>query len=148
MHRNDVMTRLCIWVNRFAMALVAILVPAMPLILRWYSTVRSLMDGEYYALLIAFYCCAVVTVLALLRMDGLLRAIAHQEVFTHENVSRIRFIRWCCALISLICLPAAFFYLPLVFMVVIMAFLGLMITVLVRVMAAAVAIREENDLTI
>jgi hypothetical protein len=33
-------------------------------------------------------------------------------------------------------------------MVVIMAFLALVITVLVRVMAAAVEIREENDLTI
>ena len=148
MDRNDVMTKLCIWINRGVMLLVALLVPSMPLILRWYSTVRSLTGGEYYALLVAFYCCAVVTVLALLRIDGLLRAIARQEVFIYENVRRIRFIRWCCALISLICLPAAFFYLPLVFMVVIMAFLSLMITVLVRVMAAAVAIREENDLTI
>ena len=50
--------------------------------------------------------------------------------------------------VALICLPAAVFYPPLVFMAVIMAFLALVVNVVGSVMNAAVAIREENDLTI
>ena len=46
------------------------------------------------------------------------------------------------------CIPAAVFYLPLVFMAVIMGFLFLVTGVLTKVMDAAVNIREENDLTI
>ena len=45
-------------------------------------------------------------------------------------------------------MPAAFFYPPLVFMTVIMAFLALAVSVVKNVMAAAVEIREENDLTV
>ena len=48
----------------------------------------------------------------------------------------------------MICLPAALIYYPLLFMVIIMGFLALVVCVLCRVMNAAVAIREENDLTV
>ena len=81
-------------------------------------------------------------------MDKLLRNILKEQVFVRENVTCIRFVRWCCGAISLICFPAACFYMPLFFMVIIMGFLCLVITVVVRVMNAAVLIREENDLTI
>ena len=81
-------------------------------------------------------------------MDRLLGAILQDQIFIRKNVSHIRTIRWCSAAISLVCLPASIFYMPLIFMVLIMAFLSLAITVLVRVMTAAVEIREENDLTI
>jgi hypothetical protein len=81
-------------------------------------------------------------------MEKLLQSILSQSVFTAENVKRIRRIRWCCAGVSLICLPAAFIYLPLFFLVIIMGFLSLVVHVVAQVMAAAVALREENDLTI
>lgn len=148
MSRNHTVTRITLWCNRAVALLLTALLPTLPFILRWYATVRSLTAPEHTAILVAFYCCAAVTALALWNIDTLLRSILIEQVFTHANVRRIRRIRWCCALISLLCLPAAFIYLPLSFMVVIMAFLALVITVLVRVMSAAVAIREENDLTI
>ena len=148
MTRNQTVTHITLWVNRTVMLLVALLLPTLPFILRWYSNFRALTAAEHTAILIAFYCCAMVTALALWNMDVLLRNILQQEVFIRKNVSCIRRIRWCCGLISLICLPAAFVYLPLIFMVIIMAFLCLVVTVVVRVMAAAVLIREENDLTI
>ena len=81
-------------------------------------------------------------------MEKLLQSILAQSVFTPENVTRIRRIRWCCAGVSLICLPATLLYLPLLFMVVIMGFLGLVVSVVANVMAAAVESREENDMTI
>ena len=148
MSRNHAVTRISLWVNRAVALLVVVLLPALPFILRWYSRIRTLTANEHTAIMVAFYCCAVITAVALWKLDVLLRNILAEQVFTKKNVSCIRYIRWCCAGISLICLPAAFIYLPLIFMVIIMAFLSLVVTVLVRVMTAAVEIREENDLTI
>ena len=80
--------------------------------------------------------------------DGNWQAISRGDVFTRENVRRIRAVRWCCGGVGLICVPAAFCYYPLVFMVIIMGFLFLVVSVVCQVMDAAVTIREENDLTI
>ena len=148
MERNAAITRVTLWVNRFICLVLAAFVVLLPILLRWYAGFRPLTDSARYAILLAFYPCAIAAALALFRMDRLLDAILQEQIFTLKNVNHIRAIRWCCAAISLVCLPATFFYMPLGFMVVIMAFLSLVITVLVRVMTAAVEIREENDLTI
>lgn len=148
MSRNTLVSHITLWVNRIVCVLVVALLPAFPMLLNWYVGFRPLTNAGQTALTVAFYICAVITLLALWNVDKLLRCILKEQVFTENNVNAIRTIRWCCAGISLVCLPAAFFYLPLVFMVLIMAFLALVITVLVRVMSAAVEIREENDLTI
>lgn len=140
--------RIVLWVNRIIFCVLVALLPSMPFILFWYSHIRTLSAAEYLAILIAFYICAVITGIALWKMDQLLRNIIADKVFTRKNVRHIRCIQWCCGLVSLVCIPAAVFYLPLVFMVVIMAFLFLVAGVITKVMDAAVNIREENDLTI
>lgn len=148
MSKKITSTHITLWVNRFVAVILVALLPTLPGILRWYSSVRALNEAEVPAIMIAFYCCAVVAFIALWNLDTLLRNILRELVFVRKNVRCIRVVRWCCGLISLICLPAALIYYPLVFMVIIMAFLCLVINVVVRVMDAAVAIREENDLTI
>ena len=148
MSRNTLITHITLWVNRIAALLILALLPTFPLLLNWYEGFRPLTEAGKIALTAAFYICAIIALLALWNVDSLLRAILKEEVFTEKNVSYIRNIRWACAAISLICIPAAVFYMPLIFMVVIMAFLALIVTVLVRVMGAAVELREENDLTI
>ena len=148
MSRNILITHITLWVNRAVALLIVVLFPTFPMLLNWYDGLRSLVGTAHTALLIAFYICAVITLLALWNMDGLLRSILREQIFTEKNVRHISTVRWCCAAISLICIPAAVFYMPLIFMVVIMAFLALIVTVLVRVMRAAVELREENDLTI
>ena len=145
---KNISPRVTLWVNRCIFFVLVALLPAMPFLLRWYSTVRLLTAPESLAILIAFYICAVITGVALWKMEQLLRNILRDEVFIRKNVRHIRCIQWCCCLVSLVCLPASFFYLPLIFMVVIMAFLCLVVSVVVKTMDAAVAIREENDLTI
>ena len=145
---KNISPRVVLWVNRFIFLVLVALLPSMPFILFWYSHIRTLTGTEYLAILIAFYICAVITGVALWKMEQLLRNILQEDVFIRKNVRHIRCIQWCCALVSLVCLPASFFYLPLVFMVVIMAFLSLVISVVVKTMEAAVTIREENDLTI
>lgn len=145
---KNISPRVVLLVNRIIFCVLIALLPSMPFILFWYSHIRTLTATEYFAILIAFYICAVITGVALWKMDQLLRNILQDNVFIRKNVRHIRCIQWCCALVSLVCLPACFFYLPLVFMTVIMAFLSLVISVVVKTMEAAVAIREENDLTI
>ncbi len=137
-----------LWANRLVALLLAVLLFTMPLVLNWYCQYRVLTPVERVAITVAFYCCAVVVAIALWNMEKLLLAIRRGEVFTRENVSRIRAVQWCCGGTGLICTPAAFCYYPLVFMVIIMAFLFLVVSVVCQVMDAAVTIREENDLTI
>lgn len=148
MKKQKNITALTLWANRGLGATLAGLSIFLVPIVEWYCTVRTLTGEERNAIIIAFYACAVVAAWALWNVDRLLVSILGGRVFVKETVGRLRRVQLCCALVSLICIPAACFYIPLVLMVVIMAFLCLAVGVLACVMDAAVAIREENDLTI
>ena len=137
-----------LWINRLVMLTVVLLMFTLPTILPWYQQYRVLLEIEQTALTAAFYCCSVVVLFALWKLDALLRNIRLGEVFIRENVRLIRCVQWCCALTALICVPATVCYYPLVFMTVVMGFLSLVVCVVTQVMDAAVTIREENDLTI
>ena len=146
---NITTTRLTLLVNRFLAAVMVVLLFALPRILDWYITLRpNLRPSASLAILISFYCCALAVFPALWNLDVLLRNILQRNIFVRRNVAAIRHVRWCCLAVSAICFPAAFFYPPLAFMSIIMFFLTLILSVLGAVMAAAVEIREENDLTV
>jgi hypothetical protein len=148
MKQNHLSARITLLANRLVALVFAALLPMLPLLRDWSHQSQLLSEAVSLWIMIAFYLCAVPVAIALWSMDRLLRNILEEAVFTRRNVSLIRCVQWCCAGVSLICLPAAFIYLPLSFMVVIMAFLCLVVSVVAQVMAAAVSIREENDLTI
>ncbi len=148
MKRSVNTVAITLWANRFVALVIFVLLFTLPKLLDWYCQFRILHQEERTALTIAFYCCSAAIFLALWQMDALLRSIRLERVFTTENVLRIRTIRWCCGAVALICAPAATCYYPLIFMVAVMGFLFLAVSVLCQVMAAAVVIREENDLTI
>lgn len=148
MKKTDLSAVVTLWINRFVVVLMAVMLFALPRILELYSQYRFLTESGTVAVMVSFYSCAVFIFIALWFMDALLRSILRGEVFVRANVVRIRRIRLCCGLVSLICLPAAVFYLPLSFLAVIMAFLCLAVSVVASVMDAAVTIREENDLTV
>lgn len=137
-----------LWLNRFMMALVIVLIFTFPTLLRWYNNVRILIEGENIALTAAFYCCVPVVLFALWNLDRVLRNISRAEVFVWDNVNLIRRDCWCCAIVGLICLPAAFVYAPLIFLTIIMTFLCPVVNVVGQVLRAAIELREENDLTI
>ena len=148
MENNMILTRITLWINRGIFALLVLLIPTLPLLIRWFFDYRMLTGREMAVVLVAFYLCAVAVGIALWSMDQLLRNILKGIVFVWENVQKVRIIQWCCAIVSLLCIPASVAYLPLIFLVVIMGFLALVVCVVAQVMKAAVAIREENDLTI
>ena len=135
--------------NRFLAAIMVGLIFGMPALLEWYVTLRPAMnDSARQALTWGFYGCAPAVFFALWELDRMLRAILNRQVFIWRNVRSISRVRWCCLAVSLICLPAACYYTPIIFMSIIMFFLTLILSVLANVMAAAVEIREENDLTV
>ena len=141
-------THITLWANRSIALILTVLLFALHPILDWYCTVRTLTVHERGAITVAFYICAVIVFFALWQMEKLLKNLLAKQVFLRENVSRVRRVRWCCAGVSLVCLPAALIYYPLLFMVIVMGFLCLVITVVCRVLDEAVSLREENDLTI
>ena len=141
-------TKITLWVNRCIAAAVIVIIFALPWMLNVYSRWRNLNTSAGSAIFVAYYCCAGVVLYAQWQMEKLLKNILDAEVFTRENVKRVMAVRWCCLLVSLICAPASVFYLPLIFMTIIMGFLGLVVSVVGNVLEAAVRIREENDLTV
>ena len=140
--------KVTLWVNRLICASVILVIFILPWMLKIYSDWRDLNENAQTAIFVAYYCCSAVVLFSQWNMERLLKNILAEQVFTQENVNRICSVRWCCLLVSLICAPASVYYLPLIFMVIIMGFLGLVVSVVANVMAAAVEIREENDMTI
>ncbi len=131
-------------------AVVAILVAfCLPTLVEYYHTCfRPLAEPIRRAVIFGFYPCLVAALIALWHMDRLLCNILKEQLFVTENVSHIRMVRWCCLAVSLICLVAAYGFPALLLLSLIMAFLFLVVTVVGQILKAAVAIREENDLTI
>lgn len=137
-----------LWCSRIIALAVIVLIFAFPRLLNWYQGFRPLGLHGAAAVSFGFYLCVPVVLYALWCVDRIISYLLKDEVFVLANVRYVRRIRWCCAGVSLICLPAACFYQPLIFMVVIMAFLALIVSLVKNILAAAVELREENDLTI
>lgn len=134
---------------RFLAVLMLVLLACFPVLVeRYHQHFRPLYQSERIAIIAGFYTCAGAVLLALWHMERLLGNILKTKLFTTQNVSHIRVVRWCCLFVSLVCLCAAFGFPSLLFLSTIMAFLSLVVTVVGQVMKAAVEIREENDLTI
>jgi hypothetical protein len=146
--KSKTSAKFTLWANRILAAAVAVLCFTMYDILVWYGHVRVIPWQICSVIMIAFYLCVPVVFCALWCIEKLLSNILQDRVFIPANVRFIRRIRWYCAAVSLICAPASFFYPPLLFMVLIMGFLALVVSVVKNLMAAAVELQEENDLTV
>ena len=85
---------------------------------------------------------------ALQKGEGILRRIEAGAVFVPANVTALRRISWCCAGAAVVCLAAAYIYLPFAFLGVAAAFMALIVRVLKNAFAQAVHMRDELDYTI
>ena len=140
--------RFTLAVSCVAMVLIVLAAVCLPWILKLNSMVRVLLPGEKTAILAGYYCCLPVLVLSLGKVWQLLKNIEGNSVFTDVNIRLLAGIRNGCVGVFGICLVAGCFFLPLLLVAAVLGFLGLMIQVLKQVMAQAVALREENDLTV
>ncbi|MBO5852892.1 MAG: DUF2975 domain-containing protein [Clostridia bacterium] len=95
-----------------------------------------------------FYSCVPFAYLTLYSLLRLLFNIKNDEVFITSNVKYLRRISWCCLIVAVITFVGGIFYLPLIFMAVAAAFVGLMLRIVKNVMQSAVELKTENELTI
>jgi hypothetical protein len=98
-------------------------------------------------LVIAYACCAP-ALIALFSLDRLLANIKRKEVFIDKNVKYLRRISWCCFVVSVLILIAAFSTMLLFIVAIAAAFIGLILRVVKNVIEQAMIIKNENDLTI
>ena len=148
--KKETIAKVTLWANRCVMAVVAVLIFTLPWLLRWYAGLLNYtpVERDLRAFIVAFWCCAVVILFALWQMEKLMRNILRQAIFMRENVRLVRRVQWCCGIVAVICLVATVFVLPALLFTAIMGFLCLAVSVVASVLDAAVALREENDLTI
>lgn len=120
----------------------------------WFTVYRGWAEnGEamrHMATLFAacFYPCAVFAYFTLYSLIKLLFNIKKDEIFIDKNVKYLRRISWCCFAVALITLIGGAFYVPFLFVATAAAFVGLMLRIVKNVMQNAIAISEENKLTI
>ena len=100
------------------------------------------------ALLGMGYVCAVLAFVMLVSLYKFLRRIEAGAVFVPANVTALRRISWCCAGAAVVCLAAAYIYLPFAFLGVAAAFMALIVRVLKNAFAQAVHMKDELDYTI
>ena len=127
---------------------VAALAVAMPWLVRWYVEFRRIRESGRIAILAAFYGCLPFALAALICLLRLLLNIRRERVFSEVNSRLMAVISWCCAAVAAVTLGAFRWYPPLIFITLSMAFLFLIVRVVRNCFIAAIALKEENALTI
>ncbi len=126
-----------------------VMIGVMPSIAQWYYTsVRKGTAGDGKPLLYAFYFCVPAAFLAIYHIIRLMLNIQKGKVFELRNVTHLRLLSWCCAWVAVATFVAGIFYMPLLIISFAAVFFCLFIRVLRLVLAEAVEIKNENELTI
>ena len=126
----------------------AALAVAMPWLVRWYAEYRHIKESGRIAILAAYYGCLPFVLAALICLWRLLRNIQAERVFSEDNSRLMAVVSWCCAAIAAVTLGTCRWYPPLGFITAPMAFLFLIVRVVRNCFIAAIALKEENALTI
>ena len=126
----------------------AVLIILAPRLIRWYANYRQIPKAGRIAITAAFYGSVVPAIAALCCLWRLLGNIRRERPFLQENSRLMAVISWCCVLVALATGIAARWYLPLLFVTVSMAFIFLIVRVVRNCFIAAIAIKDENSLTI
>ena len=139
-----------LWANRVVIALVTVLIFALPALVNWYTALLgyALPRQDMVGIWVSYVCCAVFILFALWNMEKLMKNILAQQIFLRENVQCVRRVQHSCGIVAAVCLVDMVFALPMIVLSAIMGFLCLVVSVVAHVLDAAVALQEENDLTI
>lgn len=121
---------------------------AMPGLVKWYAEYRKIQDSGRTAILAAFYGCLPFALTALVCLWKLLRNISAGQAFQESSSRLMAVVSWCCLGVALATLAAFRWYPPLIFIALSMIFLFLIVRVVRNCFIAAIAIKEENDLTV
>ncbi len=114
----------------------------------WFVLLRGLERGRVWYFIATVYSCSVFAWLLLWNLWGLLGSIRRGEIFTPENVRRLRAVSWCCVGAALLCMLSASYYPSFLLIAVAAGFMCLIVRVVKNVFQQAIAMKSELDLTI
>jgi len=139
----------CTWIAIAGAVAVAVILPFLPSVTQS-GPVR--VDSDWIrSALPPIYLCLAAGLIALVLLLRLLYGISHDQVFTLDNVKRLRLISYCGFAIALICLLAGILIHALIawtLIALVAAFLGLIMRVIKNVIDAARLLKEDSDYTI
>ena len=145
------LAKITLWSGRVVMAVVAALTLALPALIKWYCSLLNnyvMPERDLTGIWVSYIPCAVVILFALWNLDKIMQNLLAQKVFVRENVRRVRRIQYSCGIVAAVCVVDVIFALPMLLLAALMGFLCLVVSVMANVLDGAVALREENDLTI
>lgn len=98
--------------------------------------------------MVTIYSGSVPAAILLFSLYRLLHRIELGQVFIAINVEYLRRISWSCFSGAIICFASTTYYFPWVFVAIAAAFMGLIVRVIKNVIAQAVELKNESELTI
>lgn len=100
------------------------------------------------AVLVLFYFIFLPVLLALCGLDRLLQRLRRGQVFSAENLASLRLVSWMCFFAAVFLLVGACLWPVFILGAGGVVFLGLFVRVVKNLLAEAIVLKDENDLTI
>jgi hypothetical protein len=120
-----------------------------PWLVRWFLDFsRTDLVGREAFFLSTIYSGSVPAAVLLFCLYRLLHHIEIEQVFITSNVEYLRRISWSCFTGAIICFVSIPYYFPWIFVAVAAAFMGLIVRVVKNIIAQAVKLKNESELTI
>lgn len=148
MYSQNKSTKLTLFVTYIFYALLVWMMVACYPIAQWVIGPNERNVYATLAAVIAFYSCCPAAWIALFSITKILKNILNDKVFTRETVKILRTLSWCCAFVALVSFITFFFYKLFIVFSLGAGLMMLILRVLKNVMAKAVEIKEENELTV
>lgn len=140
------LSKICVLV--FALMLIFAVLSAPWLVRRLMDFSRAGLVGKEVFFLVTIYSGSVPAAILLFSLYRLLYRIRLGQVFIAINVEYLRRISWSCFSGAIICFASTTYYFPWVFVAIAAAFMGLIVRVIKNVIAQAVELKNESELTI
>ena len=132
----------------FAVLLIGTVISA-PWLVRWLLDFsRADLAGKEIFFLSTIYSGSIPATVLLFSLYRLLSHIELENVFIMANVEYLRRISWSSFAGAIICFASTPYYLPWIFVAVAAAIMGLIVRVVKNVIAQAVELKNESELTI
>jgi len=144
--KSVVLSKICVIIFMVLLLAVAILAPGIVTALMRVSMLAYTAGRAFF--LATIYAGCVPAAVLLVCLYILLQRISAGSVFVKENVACLRFISWCCLAGAIICLVSSLYYLPWMAVGAAAAFMCLIVRVIKNVIAKAVSLQDDADLTI
>ncbi len=146
MYTSDKSTKLTLGVTYLAAVILVML-------MIFASPIAKYILGEgaknaFLSAVAAFYICCPAAWIALYNIRKILKNVLDDTVFSSDTVKLLRQLSWCCAFVATVSFVTTYFCHIFFTFTIGAAFMTLILRVLKNVMARAVEIKEENELTI